>query len=329
MRKFTYISYTTDKNYNSAREVYMVQNLQKVIESLDLLYYEYDKKTDSLRADAECSQKNIFDELIKITHALTTHNITFYVDSQQRVFLNKKESLVSKIKRVFDAVSENMRNKKLPIYILSDKKVKWAKNLPVFRVEYLPHSSDFSGYDALVFTSKNAIKAVDSQSKNYKNIPSYVLAPQSAKVLKNLDANVAYVGKTKHGNEFAHEISEKLRGKRVLYVRGESVVSDLVHILRESGVECDERIVYKTECIALVGQKKLPKASAIIFSSPSTIECFFQNMEWDASYSAISIGKTTASYFPKHIEPVVAQTTSLDACVQKAIELLCEKKSKQ
>jgi len=302
-----------------------VKEIEKLLESLELLYYEYDPKTDSLIVNSECSQKSLFDELIKITHALTTHNIVFYVDSHQRVFLNKKESLGAKIKRVFGVLYKNYRNSRLNIYILSDKKVKWAKNLPVFSVEYLPHSSDFSGYDALIFTSKNAINAVNAKSKNYKNIPSFVIAPQSAKVLKSLGANVGFIGKTKHGDEFAHEISEKLKGKKVLYLRGESVVSNLVGILKAAGVECDERIVYKTECIALGQRKKLPKGSAIIFSSPSTIECFFQNMEWDESYSAISIGKTTAAYFPEYIKPHIADTTSLDACVKKATELLCQK----
>lgn len=306
-----------------------MKDIKKLVESLDLLYYEYDAKTDSLSFDSECSQKELFDELIKITHALTTHNILFYVDSHQRVFLNKKETLFAKMKRLLHTLYKNYKNSSLNIYVLSDKKVKWAKNLPVFRVEYLPHSSDLSAYDALIFTSKNAIYAVDAQSKNYKNIPSYIIAPQSAKVLKSLGANVAYVGKTKHGNEFAHEISEHLRGKKVLYIRGESVVSDLVAILNAAGVECDERIVYKTACLALSQRKKIPKGSAIIFSSPSTIECFFQNYEWDESYIAISIGKTTAAYFPTGIHTVIADTTSLDACVKKASELLCERKSKK
>jgi len=65
-----------------------VKEIEKLLESLELLYYEYDPKTDSLIVNSECSQKSLFDELIKITHALTTHNIVFYVDSHQRVFLS-------------------------------------------------------------------------------------------------------------------------------------------------------------------------------------------------------------------------------------------------
>ena len=66
---------------------------------------------------------------------------------------------------------------------------------------------------------------------------------------------------------------------------------------------------------------KLPKNSTIIFSSPSTIKCFFENISWDESFKAVSIGKTTSKYFPQNITPIIADTTPLDACVKKAIEI--------
>lgn len=207
------------------------------------------------------------------------------------------------------------------IYILSDKKVKFAKNLPLFEIVYLEHSGNFEGYDALIFTSKNAIYSLEAQGKNYKKIPSYVIAPQTAKVLKELGGNLEFVGKEKHGNAFAQELLSKLHGKKALYLRAESVVSNLANILNAGGVVCDERVVYKTECKELLKKERLPKGSSIIFSSPSSIKCFFKNMEWDESFTAIAIGKTTASYFPPYITPNIAETTSLESCVQKAIEL--------
>jgi len=298
-----------------------LKNIEKLIDSLDLIYYEYDSLSQSLIADKKCSQKHISDELIKITHALTSHNIAFYVAPNQELFFKEKKSIVQRVLDFVHSLYTDLKNSQMKIYLLSDKRVKWAKNIPLFEVVSLEHSSDFSLYDALVFTSKNAIYSVDAQSKNYKKIPSYVIAPQTAKVLKELGGNLKYVGKEKHGDAFAGELLSKLQGKRVLYLRGESVVSKLVSILNAGGIVCDERIVYKTECKELGKKKKVPKGSAIIFSSPSTIECFFKNMEWDESYKAIAIGKTTASYFPSHITPYLAETTSLESCVKKAIEL--------
>jgi len=80
-------------------------------------------------------------------------------------------------------------------------------------------------------------------------------------------------------------------------------------------------IVYETVCTQFDTNIKLPKNATIIFSSPSTIKCFLKNIEWDESFKAISIGDTTAKFFPSHIIPTIADKTSLESCVQKAIEI--------
>lgn len=299
----------------------MAKEIEKLLEPLNLIYYEYDPQTHSLEPDTEWSREHILDELIKITHVLTTQRIKFFVDEKQSVLLEERASFSQKIKRSFKRLYTHFKNSTMQIYVLSDKKVKWAKNLPVFEVKRLAFEADVKIYDGLIFTSQNAIYALNGQNKHWKKIPSYVIAPQSAKVLKSLGGNLKFVGKEKHGDAFARELLEKLKGKRVLYVRGESVVSDLVNILNAGGVACEECVVYKTQCKEMKQKKRLPKGAIIIFSSPSTIECFFKNMEWDESYKAIAIGKTTAGYFPAHIIPTIADTTSLEACVKKAIEL--------
>ena len=207
------------------------------------------------------------------------------------------------------------------IFILSDKKVKWAKNLPVIEIQAIKQNVDFSNYDALVFTSKNAIYSIDIIDQTWKRKPSYAIAPQTAKVVKQLGGELKFVGKEKYGDEFAWEIVEKFKHQKVLYIRGSKIVSDIVNILNSNDVICDELIIYETVCKEFNKEIKLPKNSTIIFSSPSTIKCFLKNVSWDESFKAISIGNTTAKYFPQNITPIIADTTSLASCVKKAIEL--------
>lgn len=208
------------------------------------------------------------------------------------------------------------------IYILSDKKVTNTINLPMIEISYLPSEIDFSQYEALVFTSRNAIKSINRYGDTWKKIPAYVIAPQTAKTLENLGGNLHYVGENGHGNDFAKEIDSKLIGKKVLYLCGKKVVSNLFGILNDSGVLCDKVVVYETICKDYENKITLPKDSIIIFSSPSTLECFFKNISaWDESYTAISIGKTTAQYFPKNIIPLIPNKTSLDACVEIALKI--------
>jgi uroporphyrinogen-III synthase len=152
-------------------------------------------------------------------------------------------------------------------------------------------------------------------------MPSYVMSEQTAKLAKDFNAKIAFIGKTKHGNEFAYELIDQLRGKKVLYLRGKDVVSDLIGILHKEGIMCDDEVVYENRFNDKVKKKKLPKNSKIIFTSPSTIKYFFKIYRWDDSYTAISIGRTTADNFPKNIKPIISEDTSFQACVNRALSL--------
>lgn len=298
-----------------------MKNIEKLIEPLNLIYYEYEKSSNSFILDRNYSNEHIFEELIKITYLLSKHNINFFVDEKKSLVLNAKDSLFLKIKRYIASFFENIKNSSLNIYVLNDKKVKWAKNLPVIKIETIKVEFDFSKYDAIIFTSKNAIHSLNSYNKEWITKPVYAIAPQTAKVASNLGAKIKFVSKEKHGDEFAQELVPLLKNKKVLYIRGSKVVTNLVETLNSNGAICDEAIVYQTVCVEFKKRIKLPKNSVIIFSSPSTIECFLKNAQWDESYKAVSIGHTTEKYFPSYITPYVSETTSLDSCVKKAIEL--------
>lgn len=207
------------------------------------------------------------------------------------------------------------------IYILSDTNIKNAHNFPVLQIQYKKQNINLEQYDALIFTSKNAIKALDSMNNSWKKIAAYVIAPKTANIVKKLGGNLKFVGNEHHGNQFAQELVEALQGKKVLYISGAKIVSNLMNILKSNSIECDNIVIYETVCKDYKQKVKIPKYSTIIFSSPSTIECFLKNIKWDKSYTAISIGNTTAKFFPEYITPFIAEDTSLESCVKKALEL--------
>ena len=204
------------------------------------------------------------------------------------------------------------------IYLLSDKHMEGVINLPVIQIAPLKQKIDLSAYDALIFTSKNAIKSLNSLDSTWKEIPSYAIAPQTAEVIQEHQGNLFFTGISGHGNDFAQELIPQLSNKKTLYIRGAKVVSSLVSILKQHNINCDELIAYETQCTTYTHQDKPKKDAIIIFSSPSTIECFFKNFSWDKSYQAIAIGKTTAEYFPNNVIPHIAKTTSLKACIELA-----------
>ena len=295
--------------------------IKKLIDSLDLIYYEYDPKTNIIKPDHNYCNQHTQREFTKITFYLSKKHIQFDVLPDKSIIVNEKKSILSKIKRAYKSFLENIKNNKKNIFVLSNKKVKWAKNIPLFEIKFIKKDINLENYDALIFTSKNAIESINSFNKLWKKIPSYVISPQSAKLVRNLNGNLEFIGKERHGDKFAHEIAHKLKGKKALYLRGKKVISDLPSILRSMDIDCDEESIYENHFKKLDKKINIPKGSKIIFSSPSTIEYFFKNFQWDDSFYAISIGQTTAKHFPENITPIIADDTSIESCVQKALEI--------
>lgn len=202
------------------------------------------------------------------------------------------------------------------IYLLNNLIYDGIENLEVFGIEYLESKVDLSNYEALVFTSKNAIYSLNSFNSSWKNIPSYAIAPKTAKIIKECGGNLVFTGVSSHGNEFANELILLLKNKKVLYIRALKTVSKITDILKNNDVNIDELITYKTSCKK--SDIELEDGSVFIFSAPSSVECFFKNYSWHDSYTAIAIGNTTAKYLPPNIKYFVSKKTSIDECLKLA-----------
>lgn len=205
------------------------------------------------------------------------------------------------------------------IYLLNEQKHQGIENLEVFQIEYIKSDVDLKRYDALVFTSKNGVKAINSFNQDWKNIPSYAIAQKTANTIIKLGGVVKFIGNSGHGNDFAYELKNVLKDKKVLYVKALKTVSNLPNILKENGIFLDEIIAYKTSC------KKsniiLEENSIFIFTSPSSVECFFKQYSWKNSYKAIVIGKTTAEFLPSNINYEISSQTSVEECIKLAKQL--------
>ena len=206
------------------------------------------------------------------------------------------------------------------IYLLSNQIYAEVENLEVFKIEYIESKIDLLKYDALIFTSKNAIYSLESFNKDWKKIPSFAIAPKTAQVIEKLGGKIAFTGITSHGNDFAQELIELLKNKKVLYIKALKTVSNLVDILKNNDVLLDELVVYKTSCKK--SNVALENNSVFIFTSPSSVECFFQQYSWNDSYKAIVIGKTTAMYLAKDIDYMISSETSIDECIKLAKQFL-------
>ena len=206
------------------------------------------------------------------------------------------------------------------IYLLNNQIYSEVENIEVFQIEYIKSKIDLLKYDALIFTSKNAVYSLDSFNKDWKKIPSFVIAPKTASIIEKLGGKIAFTGITSHGNEFAQELIELLKNKKVLYIKASKTVSNLVEILKKNEVLLDELVAYQTTCKK--SNVLLEDNSIFIFTSPSSVECFFKQYIWKDSYKAIVIGKTTANYLPKNVDCTISSQTSIDECINLAKQIL-------
>jgi len=212
-------------------------------------------------------------------------------------------------------------NKKLSIYLLSDSHHEGVINLPQIKITCKDTYLDLSHYDALIFSSKNGVKSISKINDGWKNIPSFAIGAPTANAIIGFGGTVEYTAKSAYGNDFAKELISKLKSRKVLFVRAKKVLSDLENILRKSEIDLTSKIVYETICRDKVDEK-IEENSIFIFTSPSTIECFFKNHEWHKSYKAVCIGHVTGKALPENISLHVSKTQTIDACIELAKTLI-------
>ncbi len=204
------------------------------------------------------------------------------------------------------------------IYLLNSDKFENIKNLPVIKINFFKKEIDLDPYNGIIFTSKNSVRAIDLIGQKWREKEIYSIGAGTSKEIKRYNVNPIYTAKNSYGDSFAQEIKEKLKGKRILFLRAKKVTSKLNHILKNSGVNLDEIVIYETICKEYKNEEKPIKNSVIIFTSPSTVKCFLKNFIWDKSYRAVAIGKVTAKEIPQNIKVFYSKEQTIQSCIDKA-----------
>ena len=207
------------------------------------------------------------------------------------------------------------------VYLTGTSSHPKAKHLGVIHIHYLPLSFTCKGYEALVLTSKNGVSALEFSRLPWKELPCYVIGQATAEAVGAAGGKVEFISSEAYGETLAYDIAPLLKGKHLALVRPKEVVSDVAGLLRSNGVSVDEFVGYETRCVPCDGVSKPPSGSVIIFTSPSTVKCFFDCISWDASWKAVCIGYKTAASLPSHVVFFTAPIQSVDACVRMAHQL--------
>jgi len=203
-----------------------------------------------------------------------------------------------------------------PIYILTKESQDGALNYPVIKINFLSPSFSFEDIDYLIFTSKNGVRAVDRLTDEWKKYPSFAIGKATAKEIKNLGGKVEFIAKSAYGDEFAKEINEKYNNKNFLFFRAKKIISPINEIFKNYSNHLKEIIIYETTCNK--SEKKLKKPCVVIFSSPSTVECF-SKIETFEDIIPIAIGKKTKKALEKYAKNILMpDIPSITKCIELA-----------
>jgi uroporphyrinogen-III synthase len=187
----------------------------------------------------------------------------------------------------------------------------------VFEIEYLNPPLSRVDYDAVIFSSKNAVIGIDKIWDGWKKRSLYSIGEGTSEIIKKLGGIVSYEAKSSYGDKFAFEIAPLLKDKRALLPRAFEVASDIAGILRERDIGVEELVVYKTK--SCKNAIDIPQRDAIlIFTSPSSVKYFLNLSNWSGSFTAVAIGKKTAAAFPSQIKPLISPKQTIKSCVDFA-----------
>lgn len=219
------------------------------------------------------------------------------------------------------------------IYLVSNTKYSGddVRHLRVCEVRYFSLDVDLNAYDALIFTSKNAVKSLKSiwsdgaggvSVKAEDGMPkvhcaTYVIGEATAKAVMAAGFRTPYVGKSKTGNEFAFELVPLLTDKKVLYIGAKSRVAKLDKILAANGINVSTLIGYENVILDL-DVPTPPPTSILIFSSPNNVKGFLHHFHWDSRWQAVAIGPTTAAALSKFTSPAIAPKQTIQSAVEFA-----------
>ncbi|MDD5360101.1 MAG: uroporphyrinogen-III synthase [Sulfurovaceae bacterium] len=206
------------------------------------------------------------------------------------------------------------------IYLFSSSKYDDVLSMPIIEFKTLQDSIDLSNYDLLLFTSKNAVVLMDEISKEWKNIPSIAIGKESAEAISKLGGNVTFVSNG-YSENLSYDIKQKFANKKILYIRPKVVATKHITDLTKENIDIDEFILYETICKKYDISQKPPLNSVLIFTSPSTIECFINNFKSLEEYKIVVIGETTAKALPQEIKYHISNTPNINECIKLALKL--------
>jgi len=202
-----------------------------------------------------------------------------------------------------------------PVYLFSLSTHPDTINIKSLDVSFFKPKIDFSKYDYLILTSKQAVESL-KQYKNSQYLRKEALAvsKKTAQAYESLGGKILECAEG-YGSNIATKIIHYPKTTKWLYLRASVVASNFTKECRDDGYTIDEAIVYQSECSKDITNAIIPKNAVLIFTSPSSVLCYLKSHTISEQNRVIVIGSTTAKKLPNGLKYTISNETSIQSCV--------------
>lgn len=204
-----------------------------------------------------------------------------------------------------------------PVYLISKTPHEGVIHIPILTISFLHPPIDFSEYEGVVLTSKQAVLSLQTYRVPWSTLQCICVSEGTAQAAKEAGALSVEVGNG-YGNSIPNVLGRKKRHGKWLYLRPKVIASEWVTIARNEGFVIDEAVVYETTCNEAAGHFNIANDAVLVFTSPSSIECFLKSYQILPSHSVVAIGTTTKDSFVSAKEVLVSPQASVVSAVELA-----------
>ncbi|MDD2356752.1 MAG: uroporphyrinogen-III synthase [Thiovulaceae bacterium] len=205
------------------------------------------------------------------------------------------------------------------IYLFSLTPYEGVTHINSLHVSLFTPEIDFKNYDYLIITSKQILQALKNYHESWKNLPVLAVAKPTAEAVVKAGGKILEYG-SGYGDNLAEIIFSYPKEKRWLYLRAKEVASDFALTCKQNGCNIDEVIMYETTCSHELKSVEIEDNATLIFTSPSSVECFLKHHDFKETQNIIVIGTTTARAIPLGVNYKIASQPTMQSCIQKAQE---------
>lgn len=171
----------------------------------------------------------------------------------------------------------------------------------------------------IIFTSMNAVEAVALFiAEEMPDWSIYCIGQTTQELVKNYFGAASIAATANNAAELAGLVADETDIDEVIFFCGDQRRDELPDILRSSGIEVTEIIVYHTIATPQVVKKEY---NGVLFFSPSAVDSFFSRNKTGKQTMLFAIGTTTAAAIKKHTagSVIISDTPAKERLVEKAI----------